>query len=259
MKKALLAALLVMVISSWCLAQSDSLPAPTAEPCQSAPCAEPCQPANCNSPCQSGPCATPCCPAAVAEPFVPKWAVGASIQQLTDIPGTFFIERLCNKNILQIFIAADYNGSIEPDGEYYDGKTNDLYISLGATGLKEMKDCGRYLRLYFGLSPELFYDRYARTYYDYRDSTYYDRYSTYYGAKLRAFIKASFVKEMNLKGAIFQNELSVIPISLYSRIRYDRDYDEYSWGDHESSFYKIYYGVNLITAGSITYSIKYLF
>ncbi|MDO9390274.1 MAG: hypothetical protein Q7U71_00680 [bacterium] len=94
MKKTLLAALLVMVISSWCLAQTDSLPAPTAEPCQPATCSEPCQPAACSGPCQTGTCAAPCQPVVCAEPFVPKWAVGMKASSLTNLPGTFIVEKL---------------------------------------------------------------------------------------------------------------------------------------------------------------------
>jgi len=169
------------------------------------------------------------------------------------------LERLFDKKILQIFIAINYNGSIEPDGKYYDEINNNVNVSLGAAGLKEMKECGKYLKLYFSLSPTVFYDRYTRTYYDYGDSTNYDRYYTNYGAMFTVSIKASFVKAMNIKGAVFQNELSVIPISSYARIRYEKDYDEYGWGNHEDSYYKIYYGINLITTSSITYSIKYLF
>ena len=90
MKKALLAALFVMVTASWCLAQTDSLPAPTAEPCQSAPCAEPCQPGCCAAPCQPAPC---------PEPFVPKWAVGLRTSSLINLPGTIILQRYFNDKI----------------------------------------------------------------------------------------------------------------------------------------------------------------
>ena len=58
MKKALLAVLFTTLAASWCLAQTDSVPAPTAEPCQPATCAMTCK------------------PTVFTEPFVPKWAVG---------------------------------------------------------------------------------------------------------------------------------------------------------------------------------------
>ena len=250
MKKALLAALFVTVISSWCLAQTDSLPVPTAEPCQPATCAGSCQAGACAVPCQSAPC---------AEPFVPKWAVGANISKLTNIPGTVFVERLCGKNILQLFLTANYRGEIQPDGKYFDSKVNDIRIDLGATGLKEIKGCGTHFKFYFGLSPDIFYVRNSHTSYSYGDSAYHDSYSTYYGTELTALLKASFVKDMIIKNARFRNELSVTPISGDVGIRYDKNCFEDFGGSVETSYYKIYYGLNLINTGSITYSIKYLF
>jgi len=94
MKKALLAVLFVTVFSSWCLAQTDSLPAPTAEPCQPATCSEPCQPAACSGPCQTGACAVACQLPVCAEPFVPKWAVGLRAYSLTGLPGTLVLQRM---------------------------------------------------------------------------------------------------------------------------------------------------------------------
>jgi|GEM_PF-1530247 hypothetical protein len=90
MKKVFFAGLLVLLVSSISLAQSDSLPATTNE--------QPCLPANCNSPRKSGPCAASCCPAAVAEPFVPKWVVGVIYNKLEkeNFNGTIFIDRKKN-------------------------------------------------------------------------------------------------------------------------------------------------------------------
>jgi hypothetical protein len=80
MKKAMLPALFVVFAASWCLAQTDSLPAPAAEPCQ------------------PGACAMNCQPAVSAEPFAPKWAVGIIFGTLEkdNFNGTVFIERKKN-------------------------------------------------------------------------------------------------------------------------------------------------------------------
>lgn len=107
MKKALLAALFVTVISSWCLAQTDSLPAPTAEPCQ---------PAACSGPCQTGACAVPCKPAVCAEPFAPKWAVGLKTYSISDLPGSVIVEKMFGvNNAVRLIVNGDY----QKDNDYY--------------------------------------------------------------------------------------------------------------------------------------------
>ncbi|MDP2807518.1 MAG: hypothetical protein Q8O74_05205 [bacterium] len=107
MKKSLLAALFVMVISSWCLAQTDSLPAPTAEPCQ---------PATCSGPCQTGACAAPCQQVPCAEPFVPKWAVGLKASSLNSLPGSIIVEKMFGlNNSLRLIVNGDYQN----DDAYY--------------------------------------------------------------------------------------------------------------------------------------------
>jgi len=101
MKKALLTALFITFAASWCLAQTDSLPAPTAEPCK---------PAACEAPCQTGAC---------AEPFVPKWAVGLSANSITNIPGSIFFQRYL-KNAFSIGAGFGYSSNgPSNNGRYY--------------------------------------------------------------------------------------------------------------------------------------------
>jgi len=107
MKKALLAVLFGTFAASWCLAQTDSVPAPTTEPCQSAPCAEPCQP---------GVCAMTCKPTVCAEPFAPKWAVGLKASSLTSLPGSIIVEKMLGpNNSLRLIVNGDYQN----DNTYY--------------------------------------------------------------------------------------------------------------------------------------------
>jgi hypothetical protein len=97
MKKSLLTVLFVMIAASWCLAQTDSLPASAPELCQPGACAVPCQ--------------MPVC----AEPFVPKWAVGMKASTLTNFPGNIIVEKMFgSNNSLRITVNGDYEKS-----EYY--------------------------------------------------------------------------------------------------------------------------------------------
>jgi len=136
MKKALLAALFVTVFSSWCLAQTDSLPAPTAEPCQ---------PATCAGSCQAGACAGPCQPVVCAEPFVPKWAVGLKASSLTNLPGTFIVEKLLS-NKLSLSMGCTY-GSNKSESQ----NRNEDSLGVGDTTYEKSK--------YYSITlmPELIY------------------------------------------------------------------------------------------------------
>ncbi|MBI4725745.1 hypothetical protein HY768_00720 [candidate division TA06 bacterium] len=99
MKKALLAVMFVTVVSSWCLAQTDSLPTPKAEPCPPATC---------------------------AEPFVPKWAVGMKASALTNFPGSIIVEKMYGfNNSLRLIVNGDYNN----DDNYY--IFNNWWVSSG--------------------------------------------------------------------------------------------------------------------------------
>ncbi|MDO9027032.1 MAG: hypothetical protein Q7U87_04030 [bacterium] len=179
MKKALLAALFVMVISSWCLAQTDSLPAPTAEPCQSAPCAEPCQPGACAMPCQPAPC---------AEPFVPKWAVGLRASSLTNLPGTLVLQRMLSKRIY-LGMGFSYNTDYSEQQNFVEDSTgrvdtlsydgNSWAISLSPEIVYVFKNTSRWsyaasLGARYGYSKsksDYYYDSYYSPYGDYSHET----------------------------------------------------------------------------------------
>jgi len=161
MKKALLTALLVMGATSWCLAQTDSLPAPTAEPCQPATCSEPCRPAACSGPCQTGACAVPCQMLVCAEPFVPKWAVGMKASTLTSFPGNIIVEKMYGFNNSLRFIV---NGDYGKDDSYY--IYNDWWISGGIKWLHRFNlDRLQFIKPSFGFGLMYTREEYTRQYY----------------------------------------------------------------------------------------------
>lgn len=246
MRKTLLAPLLVMVISSWCLAQTDSLPAPTAEPCQ---------PANCNSPCQSGPCATPCCPAAVAEPFVPKWAVGLRFSRLVDLPGSIYLERLYQKSSLEYYLSTNISGDISSQDGYLESRYDNDRLNLGVTYKRRISNDKRCVKFYLGFGPEVYY---VRSYYRY--SYYYVRSENQYGIDLSVFMQVRITKDMVIKNLRLSNEINFTPASAYVEIGKRKSYDSYD-GVRDTTIESIEgaYGIRAISTGSVSYSIKYLF
>jgi len=123
MKKVLLAALFVTVFSSWCLAQTDSLPAPTTEDTMKAN------------------------PVAVKTTKCPdkKWIIGfeANSLDLEDLPGTVFLQRKISP---KFFVGAGFSYKYTrygPDEEY------DTEDSIGR--FQEQKQWG------FNIKPEIGY------------------------------------------------------------------------------------------------------
>jgi hypothetical protein len=106
MKKALLAALLVMVISSWCLAQTDSLPVPTPEDTIKA------------------------APVAIKQAECPdkKWVLGfeATSLDLKALPGDVFLQRKVSQKLL-VGASFSYNYAYHNPGEEYDADDSTRY------------------------------------------------------------------------------------------------------------------------------------
>jgi hypothetical protein len=242
MKKALLAVLFGTVISSWCLAQTDSLPAPTAEPCQPATCSEPCQPGACDIPCQPAPC---------ADPFVPKWAVGTSFTRLIDAPGAFVFERLYSKSSLEYRLSMSIGGGLLLQDGNVNSWIEDEILRLGVNYKKLIAGDNNILKLYFGFGPAISYGRR----YDYQSAN--NKFeSNKYGADFVFFVKASIVKDILVKNIRIRNEFDFKPAQANIFFWYEK-----SWLEGEGTTEITYgnYKLSAASSGSVSYSIKYLF
>jgi hypothetical protein len=249
MKKALLAALFVMVISSWCLAQTDSLPAPTAEPCQPATCSEPCQPGACDMPWQPAPC---------AEPFVPKWAVGLRTSSLINLPGSIYLERLYQKSSLEYYLSTNISGDISSQDGYLESRYDNDRLNLGVTYKRLISSDKRHVKFYLGFGPEVYY---GRSYHRY--SYYYVNSIIRYGLDLSVFMQIRIAKDMVIKNIRLSNEINFTPASAYVEIGKRKSYKSYDGYDdvRDTTIESIEgaYGIRAISTGSVSYSIKYLF
>jgi hypothetical protein len=251
MKKALLAALFVIIAASWCLAQTDSVQVPVNNsPCQSAPCADSCQP---------GVCAMTCQPGACAKPFVPKWAVGTEVWNLHDLPGTVTLERLFAQSSIEYFLSAKYNGSISSDGTYLEDKDDRANVELGANYKRLLIRINDMVKLMWGVTPELYYRRtYSKSY---MGNSYVISDNSYYGMYLCAFVQASAAKDFTVKNITLRHEIRFTPASAYGDISHVDSYHNNYYGTIDTTITTIEakYGINAITKGSLSYSIKYLF
>ena len=249
MKKALLAALFATFAVSWCLAQTDSLPAPTDEPCQSVPCAEPCQPGDCAVPCQQAPC---------EDQFVPKWAVGLRVSSLTNLPGSIYLERLYRNSSLEYYLSTNISGDISSQDGYLESRYDNDRLNLGVTYKRRISNDKRHVKFYLGFGPEVYY---VRSYHRY--SYYYVRSENQYGINLSAFLQVRITKDMVIKNIRLSNEINFTPASAYVEIGKRKSYDSYDGYDgvRDTTIESIEgaYGVRAISTGSVTYSIKYLF
>lgn len=255
MKKALLAVLLVMVVSSWCLAQTDSLPAPTADPCQPATCNKPCQPANCAGSCCPEPCAQPCKPEVVTEPFVPKWAIGLRTSSLTNLPGSIYLERLYQNSSLEYYLSTYINGDISSQDGYLESRYDNDRFNLGVTYKRLISNDKRCVKFYLGFGPEVYY---WKNYHRY--NYYYVNSAISYGLDLSVFIQISIAKDMVIKNIRLRNEINFTPASAYVEIGKRNSYTDYN-GVRDTTIESIEgaYGIKAISTGSVSYSIKYLF
>lgn len=239
MKKALLVTLFVMFAASWCLAQTDSLPAPTAEPCQ---------PATCSGPCQTGACAVPCQQVPCAEPFAPKWAVGMTFTKITNAPGTFILERLYAKSTIEYRVSFDFNGGGIFEDSVVTSWNDNEGLRLGLIFNKLLAE-NNIIKLYWGLGPSISYTR-TNSYHGHKVTT--NRYT----ASAIYFLKASICKDVSIKNVKIRNEFNFMPVQAYTEFWYEKNWIE---GEGTTEFMVGDYGLSGTTSNIVSYSIKYLF
>jgi hypothetical protein len=166
------------------------------------------------------------------------------------------LERLYGKSSLEYYLSAYGYGDLRSEDNYLERKHDYVRLSIGAYYRRLISSDNRFLKLYLGVGPTVYYGRSYDKYYAYSDE-YYEDIINRYGVDMSVFLQVRVAKDMVIKNVRLRNELSFTPALVSATLEYRKHYNS----DRDTTVETLdgTYDFSAISTGSVSYSIKYLF